>query len=426
MDHFQYNNGTLRCEGVAVSDIVAAHGTPLYIYSARTFQDHFGRLRDAFAELDPVICYSVKSCHNLHILRILKGSGSSFDIVSGGELSRVLEIGGDPSRVVFAGVGKTDDEIRRAIEVGIGWFNVESEQELMRIDRIASEVKKPATCALRVNPDVDPKTHRYTTTGKKETKFGVDVDRARRVFAEFGTSDYVSLSAIHIHIGSPVNTIDPYVQSTTRAVELIDALRNDGHEINALNIGGGFGAHYEGDEAPPAKDYAEAVIPILRDKSLRLLLEPGRSISANAGVLIGRTIFTKSGGDKQFLITDAAMTELIRPALYEAYHFTWPVSPGEDFEPENRRSDLSMAGCQLMDVVGPVCESGDFLAKNRMLPPMERGDLLAVFSAGAYAGVMGSRYNSRPLAAEVLVEGDTFRLIRRRETYDDMVGCERL
>jgi diaminopimelate decarboxylase len=426
MDHFQYREGALYCEDVAVSDIADACGTPTYVYSARTFRDHFGRIKSAFSELAPIICYSVKSCHNLHILRMLKGEGASFDIVSGGELERALEVGCDPSQAVFAGVGKTDDEIRRAIESGVGWFNVESEQELERIEHVAGGLGTPATCALRVNPDVDPKTHRYTATGKKETKFGVDMDRARWVFAEFGGSEHVRLTGIHIHIGSPVNTVEPYVQSTRKAVELIEGLRSDGHGIDALNIGGGFGAHYEGFEAPPAKDYAEAVTPILRGKGLRLLLEPGRSISANAGILVGRTIFTKSGGEKQFLITDAAMTELIRPALYEAYHFAWPVCPGAGFEPPNRRRDLAVAGSVLMDVVGPVCESGDFLAKDRLLPPMRRGDLLAIFSAGAYASVMGSRYNSRPLAAEVLVEGGRFRVIRRRETYDDMVSGERV
>ncbi len=426
MDYFSYARDELFCEDVRVADIAAAHGTPVYVYSRQTFLDHLDRVRSAFSELNTLVCYSIKSCHNLNILRILEEHGASFDVVSVGELRRALEVDADPSQIVFAGVGKTDEEIGFAIDAGIGWFNVESEQELERVNHIAGKLNRTAGCALRVNPDVDPKTHRYTTTGKKETKFGVDLERARRVFAEFGNRSGVDLRGIHIHIGSPVNTVDPYVRSTQKAVALIELLRGDGHTIDTLNIGGGFGAHYTGDEAPPAKSYADAVAPILHGTGLRLILEPGRSIAANAGILVGRTIFTKAGGDKRFLITDAAMTELLRPALYDAYHFAWPVKPPSGFAPAHRSADLKPAGSVLVDVVGPVCESGDFLAKDRWLPPMERGDLLAVFSAGAYAAVMASRYNSRPLAAEVLVEGDRFRLIRRRETYDDMVRHERV
>ncbi len=425
MDCFSFRNNELYCEDTPVSRIAEEVGTPCYIYSKRTFLDHLERIGTAFAELNTVICYSIKSCHNLNILRVLREHGASFDVVSVGELKRALEVGAEPSRIVFAGVGKTDHEIRTALEVGIGWFNVESEQELEQINRIAGEMKTQAGCALRVNPDVDPLTHRYTTTGKKETKFGVDLERARRVFHDMGRSEHLRLTGIHIHIGSPVNTVEPYVRSAKKAVELIDSLRDDGFEINTLNIGGGFGAHYREQEAPPAAHYAEAVLPVLRDKGLTLILEPGRSIAANAGILVGRTIFVKSSGDKKFLITDAAMTELLRPALYDAYHFAWPVKPRDGFVPPARDHEYKTAGMVMMDVVGPVCESGDFLAKDRPLPPMQRGDLLAVFSAGAYASVMGSRYNSRPLAPEVLVDGDAFRVIRRRESYEEMVALER-
>jgi diaminopimelate decarboxylase len=426
MDHFAYRKGRLYCEDVPVDRIAESCGTPAYVYSRQTFLDHLDRLRAAFAELDPLICYSVKSCHNLHILRLLKEHGSSFDVVSGGELRRTMEIGADPARIAFAGVGKTDEEIRYAIECGIGWFNVESEAELTRLNELAADARRPVNAALRVNPDVDPETHRYTTTGKKETKFGVDVDRARRVFDEFGRDRPVKLSGIHIHIGSPVNRVGPYVESVTKAVALINELRAGGLGIDTINIGGGFGAHYQGSEAPPAKDYADQVIPILRDTGLALILEPGRSISANAGILIGRTIYTKSSGDRHFVITDAAMTELIRPALYGAYHFVWPVCPTEGFAPPHRGQNLKLDGTILTDIVGPVCESGDFLAKDRQLPPVQRGDLIAVFSAGAYGSVMSSQYNSRPRAPEVLVEGDRFRLIRRRETYNDLLAPERL
>jgi diaminopimelate decarboxylase len=426
MDAFNYVNNELFCENVRVSDIADTCGTPLFIYSRQTLLDHLERLQSAFGESDATICYSVKSCHNLHILRLLKENGASFDVVSIGELLRALEVGADPSQIVFAGVGKTDQEIRRAIDCEIGWFNVESEQELERIDAIAGELSCVANCALRVNPDVDPKTHRYTTTGKRETKFGVDLDRARKVFQTYSNRNNTRLAGIHVHIGSPVNTIEPYVRSTAKVIQLIDELRSAGFEIEALNIGGGFGAHYEAEEAPPAKDYADAILPMIRGKKLNLILEPGRSIAGNAGILVGRTIYTKKSGEREFLITDASMTELLRPALYEAYHFAWPVKPGDEFVPPHRGQDLKFPGTLLMDIVGPVCESGDFLAKDRWLPPMRRGDLIAIFTAGAYASVMGSRYNSRPFAAEVLVEGDSYRVIRKRESYEDMIAMEKV
>lgn len=426
MDHFVYRQGELCCEQVRVAELAAEYGTPLFVYSRQTFLDHFDRLREAFAELNPVVCFSVKSCHNLHLLRLLKDRGAGFDVVSGGELSRALEIGADPTKLVFAGVGKTDDELRLALGKSIGWFNVESEQELARLGEIASEMGVVARAALRINPDVDPHTHEYTTTGKKQTKFGIDADRAARVFDDFAALPGVRLTGIHIHIGSPVNQVTPYVESVTRTLEVIETLRRTGHAVEALNIGGGFGAHYEGGEAPPAAAYAQTVTPLLRGSGLQVLLEPGRSIAANGGILIGRTLYTKSSGRRNFLITDASMTELIRPALYGAYHFVWPVCPTSGMVPAHRGKSVTLEGGALMDVVGPVCESGDFLAKDRWLPPMRRGDLLAVFTAGAYGSVMGSHYNSRPKAAEVLVEGDRARLVRRRETYDDLVAAERL
>lgn len=425
MDHFCYRSGELYCEDVAVAAIAEREGTPAYVYSTRTFVDHLDRLRAAFAELNPIICYSIKSCHNLHILRLMRERGASFDVVSGGELVRAMEVGADPSRIVFAGVGKTDDEIRLALRTGVGWFNVESEQELERIDELCESTNACTGAALRVNPDVDPHTHRYTTTGKRATKFGVDVDRARRVFREFGRDRRVRLTCIHLHIGSPVNRVEPYVEAVTKALGLVESLRADGCAIDTLNIGGGFGAHYEGGEAPPARAYADAVVPLLRDRGLRLILEPGRSISANAGILLARTIFTKRGGDKTFVIVDAAMTELIRPALYEAYHFAWPIKPAGGLVPPHRGRDLKMEGTSLVDVVGPVCESADVLASGRWLPPMQRGDLLSIFSAGAYGSVMGSRYNSRPLAPEILVDGGDYRVIRSRETMDEMLANER-
>ncbi|HUU94377.1 MAG TPA: diaminopimelate decarboxylase [Phycisphaerae bacterium] len=426
MDCFGYRGGVLHCEEVPLPEVADRFGTPAYVYSRRTLLGHYDRLAEAFGRLRPSVCFSVKSCQNLHILRLLGERGAWFDVVSGGELRRVLEAGGDPGKVVFAGVGKTDDEIRGALEAGIAWFNVESEQELETFIELAGRLGKPARAALRVNPDVDPKTHVYTTTGKKETKFGVDIERARAAFGRYGGGEYVELSGIHLHLGSPVNRIEPYVRSISKALALIEELRQDGHDIRAINIGGGFGAHYEGSEAPSAADYAGQIVPLLADRGLGVLLEPGRSIAANAGVLLARTLYVKQSGDRQFVIVDAAMTELLRPALYGAYHFAWPVVPGDGLVPPHRGPELKLPGTRCVDVVGGVCESADFLAKDRWLPPVRRGDLIALFAAGAYGFTMASQYNSRPRACEVLVDGGAVKLIRRRETYEDLVDAERL
>lgn len=425
MDHFAYRQGVLHCEEIDARKLAERFGTPAFVYSRATLIDHYDRLQTAFAPLSPVICYSVKSCQNLAILRLLQERGTAFDVVSGGELARVIEAGGDPGRVVFAGVGKSDHEITAALSAGIRWFNVESEQELDNIAKIAEGMGVRAPIALRVNPDVDPKTHLYTTTGKRETKFGVDLERARRVFAMFAGRRGVKLASIHLHLGSPVNTTEPYESAIAKTLGLIDELRGDGHEIEALNIGGGFGAHYDGSEAPPASAYAEKIVPLLRDHDLEILLEPGRSIAANAGIVLARVLYTKASGEKQFVILDAAMTELLRPALYGSFHFAWPVAPRDGLVPPTRSAKLDLPGTNLVDLVGPVCESGDFLAKERRVPPVQRGDLICLFSAGAYGMVMSSQYNSRPRAPEVLVAGDQAKLIRRRETYDDLVAAER-
>lgn len=426
MDHFEFREGVLHCQQLDLRDVAAQYGTPLYVYSQQTLVDHFDRLRAAFAPLDPQICFSVKSCSNLAILRLLAERGAAFDVVSGGELRRVIEAGGDASRAVFAGVGKTDVEIEFAIGSGVGWFNVESEEELANIAAIAARMKRTARVALRINPDVDPHTHVYTTTGKRETKFGVDLERARRVFDGFRNVKHVEMSGLHLHLGSPVNSVTPYVEAVKKSLLLIDELNGAGNNVSSLNIGGGFGAHYAGEEAPPASEYAKAVVPLLSGKGLKILLEPGRSIAANSGVLLTRVLYRKASGEKTFIIVDAAMTELIRPALYGAFHFAWPVAPANGMSPPQRTPDLALPGLELVDVVGPVCESGDFLAKDRRMPPLQRGDLVCLFSTGAYGFTMSSQYNSRPRAAEVLIEGSEARLIRRRETYDDLVTAERL
>lgn len=425
MDDFRYRDGALYCEEVAIEKVAEAFGTPTYLYSRRTLLDNYDRLAAAFAELEPEICFSIKSCHNLHVLRLLRERGAAFDAVSGGEVRRAIEAGADPARIVFAGVGKTQAEIREAIAAEVGCFNVESAAEFEVLSDCAAEAGRPVRASLRINPDVDPNTHAYVTTGKRENKFGVDLETARAVFTRARSDAQVRLSGIHLHIGSMVNSVEPYVAAISKALAFIDELRRGGHAIDLLNIGGGYGAPYQGSESPAPADYAARIVPLLRGLGLKVHLEPGRSISASAGILLTRVLYVKPSPERRFVIVDAAMTDLLRPALYGAYHFVWPAHPGSDWVPPHHGADLKLSGTQCVDVVGPVCESADFLAKDRWLPPVQAGDLLAVFTAGAYGAVMSSQYNSRARAAEVLVEGAAMRLIRRRETYDDLVAAER-
>jgi len=428
MDLFNYRRGRLFCEDLVVADLARKYGTPLYLYSAGTLRRHYRKLAEAFAPLAPLICYSVKVCSNIHILRLLKDEGSGFDLVSGGELYRVLESGGDPARCCYAGVAKTDAEIRFALETGIRMFNVESEAELENLAHLAAATGRKARAALRVNPDVDPKTHRYIATGKKETKFGVDLEAAERVFLTFADSPaarHVALTGVHAHIGSQITTVEPYVQAITKVLGLVGRLRGAGVEVTTLDFGGGFGAEYEGGQALDATAFAGAIVPLLADSRLEIVMEPGRFIAGNAGILVTEVQYVKEGGDRKFLLCDSGMHHLIRPALYGSYHHIWPVDPGEDFSPGQRVRDAPVAGTEVVDVVGPICESTDFFAKDRHLPPARRGDLLAVFSAGAYGMTMASEYNSFPRPAEVLVEGDKARLIRRRGTYADLVAPEK-
>lgn len=426
MDFFDYRNGSLYCENVAIDDIVAKAGTPAYIYSKATLLRHYNALADAFAPMKPTVCFSIKSLANVHILKLLAQAGSGFDVVSGGELARAKAAGADMSKVVFAGVGKTDREIADALAAGIRLFDVESEAELQNLARIADASGTRAHAALRINPDVyDPKTHAYTATGKKATKFGVDIDRAADVFRRFVKLPGLRLDAIHLHIGSPIYSAEPYVKAIAKTLALIDELKLDGIEIRELNIGGGFAADYEKDASPMAADYAGAILPLLQGRKLALLLEPGRQIACNSGLLVTRVLYTKMGGEKRFIIADAAMTDLIRPAIYDAKHFIWPVHLPAGTQPPSRKIDQEAPGLLKADVVGGVCESTDVLARDRMLPAVDRGDLLAVFSAGAYGFTMSSQYNSRPRAPEILVEGDRWRIIRRRETYDDLLAAER-
>ncbi|MCC5828149.1 MAG: diaminopimelate decarboxylase [Phycisphaeraceae bacterium] len=429
MDHFAYRDNILHAEGVNIEHLAEAVGTPLYVYSAATFVEHFERLRSAFASLSPTICYAVKSCDNLHLLRLLADRGAGMDVVSGGELVRAREAGCPMDRVVYAGVGKTNAEIELALDEGIGYFNIESEAEFENISRIAAARGQVGRAALRINPDVDPKTaHAKTTTGKKESKFGVDIDRARRFFETYGRDKHLKLCALHLHIGSPVYEVEPYVHAIERALGLIADLRDAGLRVEAIDIGGGFGADYQTDQTPAYVEYASKIVPLLEPfvgEGGRVLLEPGRTLSANSGILVTRVQYIKTGGSRTFAIIDSGMHHLIRPTLYESWHFIWPVSPEAHHVPEQRVPEMGMDGLETYDVVGPICETGDYLALGRALPPLKRGDLLAVFSAGAYAKVMSSNYNSMPRPVEVMVDGDRATIIRRRETFDDLLGPER-
>lgn len=424
MDHFHYVGDRLYCEGVPAAELAERYGTPLYVYSEAALVGTLKALQTEFAEVDPLVCYSVKANSNLGLLEVMARHGSGFDVVSGGELFRVKVAGCDTGKAVFAGVGKTDDEIRAGLEAGVLMFNVESEAELEAIARVATETGKVAPVALRVNPDVDPKTHRYISTGKKESKFGMNIERSLRLAEQARGMSSVSMIGMHMHIGSQITTVEPYAGAVAKGVDLIAKLRAMGHPVAWYNMGGGFGIDYRGGEAKSIAEFARVIVPAVKSTGCRLAMEPGRVIAGNAGVLLSRVIYTKQSGDKRFLIQDAAMNDLIRPALYESFHRIWPASVPAGFPAPPADFEAAIPGTEPWDVVGPVCESGDFLAKDRALPPMARGDLLAVFSAGAYGMVMASNYNTRPRAAEVLVQGKTARLVRRRETYEDLVAAE--
>ena len=424
MEPFQYRDRQLYCEDVPVAELAARFGTPLYVYSQSAILETLNSLRSAFADVDPLVCYSVKANSNLGILKVMAEHGSGFDVVSGGELHRVKLAGGDPERTVFAGVGKTDDEIVAGLEAGVLMFNVESEGELEAITRVAAAMNRVAPIALRVNPDVDPRTHRYISTGKKESKFGMDIERSLRVAEAALAMSSVRMIGMHMHIGSQITTTEPYAGAVAKGVEVIGQLRRMGHPIEWYNMGGGFGISYKKSEARSIAEFAAAILPGVKATGCRLAIEPGRVIAGNAGILVSRVLYTKQSGDKRFLIQDAAMNDLIRPALYESFHRIWPVvaAPGLPAPPDD--FEAAIPGTEPWDVVGPVCESGDFLAKDRSLPQLDRGDLIAIFSAGAYGMVMASNYNTRPRAAEVLVALRQSRLVRRRETYEDLVSQE--
>jgi diaminopimelate decarboxylase len=424
MDFFRYHDRVLYCEDVPVPTLAGAFGTPLFVYSQRTLLHHLDQLKRAFAAVPTLICFSLKTNPNVNICRLMGENGAGFDVTSGGELYRALAAGGSGDRIVFAGVGKTDVEMRDGLEKGVFLFNVESEGELLALADVARALGKTAPVALRVNPDLPPKTHAKTDTSVKGVKFGLDIDTVLEFAQKMVGNPHVRIVGLHMHLGSPILSTAPYQQGVDKGLVLIDRLRKQGHRIEYLNMGGGFGIHYRKQEALPAEAFAAVIVPAVQRSGCKLILEPGRFIVGNAGILVSRVIYTKESGGKHFVIQDAAMNDLIRPTLYDSFHRIWPVAPAAGFPapPEDYEADIP--DTQRNDVVGPVCESGDFLAKDRRLPPVKRGDLLATFSAGAYGMAMSSNYNSRLRAAEVLVDGPGYRLIRRRETYADLVRTE--
>jgi len=424
MDFFQYKNGALHAEGIAVSQLVERFGTPLYIYSQATLVRHLTQIQEAFAEANPLICYSVKSNGNLALARVMARHGSGFDVTSGGEMHRAILAGAPGHKIVFAGVGKSKAELARALQVGVFLFNVESEEELHFLGDVAKELDITAPVALRVNPDLPPKTHAKTDTSVKGVKFGLDIETVLDVARGVLGHSHLRVIGLHMHLGSPILSSEPYRMGAAKGEQLVGELRKMGHPITVLNMGGGFGIHYRKQEALAASAFAAEILPVVKRLGCKLVLEPGRFIVGNAGILVSKVLYRKESGGKKFVIQDAAMNDLIRPTLYDSFHRIWPVNlpKGASVPPEDYEGEI--AGTEKVDVVGPVCESGDFLAKQRALPVLEQGDLLAVFSAGAYGMSMASNYNSRPRAAEVLVDGETALLARRRETLQDLVQAE--
>jgi diaminopimelate decarboxylase len=428
MHGFSYQNGALHCEGVDLSTLADEHGTPLYVYSAGTIVDHFERLDAALSGIDHEIAYAVKANSNLSVLRLLATKGAGFDIVSGGELFRVIKAGGDPAHCTFAGVGKTRDEIVYALEQGIYSFNVESEEELRYLNEVAGELGVVAPAAVRVNPNVDAKTHKYISTGKSENKFGVDFESIPGLYERAAAElPHIRLRGLQMHIGSQLTSVAPFIEAVEKVAPMVRGLK-ERHGIEFWSIGGGIGIVYHDslesgtpdwweskpeDERPlTIERYGSELVPRLAGLGVKILLEPGRYIVGNAGVLVTRCLYEKKGMAKTFKIVDAGMNDLIRPALYEGHHEIVPLA-----EPAE-------AARVKVDVVGPICESGDFFCQDRMLPDFQPGDRVALMSAGAYGFVMASNYNSRPLPAEVLVEGDTATLVRKRQTLEDLIEGE--
>jgi diaminopimelate decarboxylase len=410
-DPFPRINGWLHAEGVPVAQLAEEVGTPLYVYSAGALREAYDDLDAAFAGMPHTICYAIKSNMNLAVVRTLVNRGAGVDVTSGGELFRALRAGADPSRIVYSGVGKTDAEIDAALEADIKLFNVESRAELRRIDARAAAADKLAPIAFRVNPDVDPESHPYISTGLRTSKFGIPIGEAAAAYGEAKALEHVQVAGVDCHIGSQMLSLRPLTNALARVRALVGELRSAGHPIGIIDVGGGVGVRYSEERPPAPAEYAAVVREAVGDLDCEIVLEPGRSISADAGLFVTRVLYEKSNEEKHFLIVDGAMNDLIRPSLYQAYQHVEPVGPPR--EPVRQ-----------VDVVGPVCESGDFLARDRPLPAARRNDLLAVRSAGAYGFAMSSNYNGRPRAAEVLVSGDAWAVVRQREDLDDLVRGE--
>lgn len=427
MHYFSFHDNALHAEQVSLPEIAEEQGTPTFVYSASTIRDHYNRLDDALSGIDHEVAYAVKANSNIAILKLLNGLGASFDIVSGGELFRVVKAGGDPAKCTFAGVGKTREEITYALELGIHAFNVESEAELIFINKVAGEVGKTAPISIRINPNVDAKTHKYISTGKSENKFGIDFDVIMEVFDRASKMEHIQLKGLQMHIGSQLTTVQPFRDAVTKVAPLAAELKAKYH-LEFFSIGGGIGIIYETslesgsekwwsshrpeDMPLTAEKYASELIPILKPLGLKILLEPGRYIVGNAGVLVTRCLYEKKGKAKTFKIVDAGMNDLIRPALYQGYHEIVPLTQ------QGPRPTVKT------DVVGPVCETGDFFCQDRELPDFREGELLALMSAGAYGAAMGSTYNSRPLPTEVLVDGNKATVIRKRQTLEELIEQE--
>jgi diaminopimelate decarboxylase len=413
MTAFVYRDQELCCEEVPLTKIAQDVGTPCYVYSRRMLVEGYRSLDQAFDRLPHLICYAMKANANLAVLRVFLEAGGGLDIVSGGELFRALRAGADPQRIVFAGVGKSPTEIEAALRADILLFNVESPQELEAIQAVAGKLGVRARVALRVNPDVDPQTHPYISTGLRQSKFGVPIQEALNLYRRMRALSCLDPVGVHAHIGSQITQVEPFQESLAKLVPLVNALRQDGFNIQYLDIGGGIGIRYKDEGPPPPSEYADTLRPLLITLSCTVLMEPGRFLVGNAGSLLTRVLYEKGNQKKKFLVVDGGMNDLIRPSLYDAYHTIVPVMQHANGHPE-----------VTLDVVGPICESGDFLAKERSLPTCRPGDLLAVLSAGAYGFAMASNYNARPRVPEVMVNGDQFAVVRARETYEDLIRGE--
>ena len=412
MHFFEFKDGQLFAEGIPAAELARQYGTPLYVYSAATLRRHFQAFDSAFEGLPHLTCFSVKANSNLCLLKLLKDLGAGMDIVSGGELHRALAAGVPPSKIVYSGVGKRADEIRQALQADILMFNVESMGELERLSAVASDMGKTARISLRINPDVDPKTHPYISTGLKKNKFGLDIEQSLAAYARAMTLPNIEPVGIDCHIGSQLTSMAPFMEALDRIMRFHDRLTGLGVRVEYLDLGGGLGITYDEEQPPHPAEFGKALVNVLKDHPMTLILEPGRVIAGNSGILLTEVVYTKRTPSKEFIIVDAAMNDLVRPSLYGSFHAVKEATP-------KGRPVVNV------DVVGPICESGDFLARDRDIPAVEPGELLAVFSAGAYGFTMSSNYNSRPRAAEVLVDGDTVTLARRRETYDDLIALEK-